>query len=161
MSLVIFITMKVITKPINISFRKLCVSDAKSLFDIESANTRHPWSVSNFESSLANCGTISDGLFVEGRLVGYALALVALDTADLLNIGIHPNYKRLGYGKLLLNQLLEQLQVIVVSDLFLEVGVKNHIAINFYQSQGFRVINTREKYYSNLEDAKIMKLHIS
>lgn len=160
MSLVIFITMRVITKPINTSFRKLGISDAESLFDLESTNTKHPWSFTNFETSLADLNTISDGLFVKDKLVGYILTLVAFDTADILNIGVHPDFKRLGCGKMLLDHLLAQLQKTVVCDLILEVRIENHIAINFYQKQGFVTVGTREKYYSNLEDAKIMKLHI-
>jgi len=160
MSSVIFITMKVTTRLINISFRKLLLSDVESLVDIEKANTRHPWSVSHFSSSIANSNTLSFGLVVEQKLIGYALALVALESADLLNIGIHPNYKRQGYGESLLIHLLAQLKEAAVNALILEVRNENHIAINFYQKQGFEGIGTREKYYSNREDAKIMKLHI-
>ena len=161
MSLVIFITMKVITRPINISFRRLLLNDVESLVDIEKANTKHPWSASHFSSSIADNNTRSWGLAVEQKLIGYVLALVAPESADLLNIGIHPNYKRQGYGELLLTHLLVQLKEAAVNALILEVRVENHIAINFYQKQGFEGIGTREKYYSNREDAKILKLRIS
>jgi len=151
----------VITKLINTSFRELQPSDVESLFDIENANNECPWSSLHFASSVVDNATLSYGLFIEQKLVGYALALVAIDTADLLNIGIHPNYKRLGYGKILLDYLLVQLKKMNINDLILEVRVKNHMAINFYQKQGFEDIGTRERYYSNQEDAKIMKIHIS
>ena len=42
----------------------------------------------------------------------------------------------------------------------LEVRVSNVAAIHFYQRYGFELIDTREKYYSNLEDAKILRLLI-
>ena len=153
--------MKVITRPINISFRRLLLDDVESLVDIEKANTKHPWSVSHFSSSIADNNTRSWGLVVEQKLIGYVLALVAPESADLLNIGIHPKYKRQGYGESLLIHLLSQLKEAAVNALILEVRVENHIAINFYQKQGFEGIGIREKYYSNREDAKIMKLRIS
>ena len=160
MSLGIFITMRVITKPINISFRELLLDDVDTLVDIEKANTEHTWSSSHFSSSVSNNNTLSYGLVVEQKLIGYTLALVALESADLLNIGIHPNYKRQGYGEALLTHLLAQLKEVAINALILEVRVENHIAINFYQKLGFEGVGAREKYYSNREDAKIMKLYI-
>ena len=160
MSLVIFIIMKATTRPINTSFRKLLLGDVKSLVDIETTNSEHPWSASHFSSSVDNRNTLTYGLIVEQQLIGYALALVALESADLLNIGIHPNYKRQGFGGTLLVHLLTELKQAAVNALILEVRVENHIAINFYEKQGFKGIGIREKYYSNREDAKIMKLLI-
>jgi ribosomal-protein-alanine N-acetyltransferase len=152
--------MKAIIKPINISFRKLLLDDVETIVDIEKENTEHPWSSPHFSSSIVDKNTLSTGLVVEQKLIGYVLALVVPESADLLNIGIHPNYKRQGYGEALLTNLLVQLKESAVNTLILEVRVENHIAINFYQKQGFEGIGTREKYYSNREDAKIMKLHI-
>ena len=160
MSLVIFIIMRAITKPINIFFRKLLLDDVESLVDIEKENTEHPWTAPHFSSSVVDKNTLSIGLVVEQKLIGYALALVVPESADLLNIGIHQNYKRQGYGEVLLTYLLVQLKEAAVSTLILEVRVENHIAINFYQKQGFEAFGIREKYYSNREGAKIMKLHI-
>jgi len=160
MSLVTFITTKAITKPISISFRQLHSGDVDSLVAIEQANTEHPWSKANFVSSMADTNTLSVGLFLERDLIGYALVLVAIDSADLLNIGIHPKHKRQGYGKALLAHLLSQLKGVSVNALILEVRAENHIAINFYKKYGFEPIAIREGYYSNLESAKIMKLHI-
>jgi ribosomal-protein-alanine N-acetyltransferase len=137
------------------------LNDVESLVGIERLNTEHPWPAAHFSSSVANNNTLSCGLIVEQKLIGYALTLVALESADLLNIGIHPNYKRQGFGESLLTHLLIQLKEATVSSLILEVRAENHIAINFYQKQGFEGVGIREKYYSNQEDAKIMKLDIS
>tara|TARA_B110000914_G_scaffold162485_1_gene143023 strand:- start:1119 stop:1577 length:459 start_codon:yes stop_codon:yes gene_type:complete len=150
----------VIIKPINISYRKLLLDDVETLVEIEKLNNRQTWSSAHFSSSIVDKNTLSIGLVAERRLIGYALALIVPESADLLNIGIQPNYKRQGYGEVLLNYLLVQLKKANVRALILEVGVENHIAINFYQKLGFEVFGIREKYYSNREDAKIMKLHI-
>jgi len=160
MSLVIFITMRAITKPTNISFRSLLLNDVESIVDIENVNAEYPWSASNFSSSVTDNNTLSLGLFLEQKLVGYALALVALESADLLNIGIHSVYKRQGYGGALLTHLLAQLKEAAVTTVILEVRVENHNAINFYEKQGFEGIGIRENYYLNQEDAKIMKLRM-
>lgn len=160
MSLVTSIITKAIIKPISISFRQLHPGDVDSLVAIEQENTEHPWSKANFVSSMADTNTLSVGLFLERDLIGYALVLVAIDSADLLNIGIHPEHKRRGFGKVLLVHMLSQLKEVSVKALILEVRAENHIAINFYKKYGFEPIAIREGYYSNLEDAKIMKLHI-
>jgi ribosomal protein S18 acetylase RimI-like enzyme len=38
--------------------------------------------------------------------------------------------------------------------------MSNVIALDFYKNYGFESLDTRKKYYSNLEDAKILRLQI-
>jgi ribosomal-protein-alanine N-acetyltransferase len=92
--------------------------------------------------------------------VGYLLALESIDFVDILNIAIHPNLQRQNLGKSLLDELLQRLDKNKVHAILLEVRVSNVSAIHFYQQYGFEWIDTREKYYSNLEDAKILHLLI-
>ena len=93
--------------------------------------------------------------------------MLAVDTADILNIGIDPGFKRQGHGAALLNHLIEELRKRNIGEILLEVRAGNKPAIQFYKKQGFKEISVRKNYYtkdsknqSNREDGIIMGLKI-
>jgi len=93
--------------------------------------------------------------------------MLAEDTADILNIGIDPDFKRQGYGKALLNHLIKELRKRYIVEILLEVRAGNQSAIQFYKSQGFEEISVRKNYYtknsknqSHREDGIIMSIKI-
>ena len=93
--------------------------------------------------------------------------MLAVDTADILNIGIDSDFKRQGYGTGLLNHLIEELKKKDIGEILLEVRVGNKSAIQFYKKQGFEEISVRKNYYtknsknqSQREDGIIMSIQI-
>ena len=74
--------------------------------------------------------------------------MMAMDTADILNIGIDPDFQRQGYATGLLNRLIEELRKRNISEIFLEVRAGNKSAIQFYKRQGFEEISVRKNYYT-------------
>ena len=93
--------------------------------------------------------------------------MLAVDTADILNIGIDPDFKRQGYGTGLLNHLIEELKKKDIGEILLEVRAGNKSAIQFYKKQGFEEISVRKNYYtknsknqSQREDGIIMSIKI-
>ena len=94
--------------------------------------------------------------------------MLAGDTADILNIGIDPDFKRQGYGTALLNHLIKELRKRYIVEILLEVSAGNKSAIRFYKRQGFEEISVRKNYYSKnsknqstREDGIIMSIKIS
>ena len=93
--------------------------------------------------------------------------MLAGDTADILNIGIDPDFKRQGYGTALLNHLIKELRKRYIVEILLEVRAGNQSAIQFYKKQGFEEISVRKNYYtknsknqSHREDGIIMRIKI-
>ena len=93
--------------------------------------------------------------------------MLAVGTADILNIGIDPDFKRQGHGTALLNHLIGELRKRKIGEIFLEVRAGNKSAIQFYKKQGFEEISVRENYYtknsknqSQREDGIIMSIQI-
>lgn len=93
--------------------------------------------------------------------------MLAVDTADILNIGIDPDFQRQGYATGLLNRLIEELRKRHIREILLEVRVGNKSAIQFYKKQGFKEISGRKNYYmknsknqSQREDGIIMIIKI-
>ena len=55
---------------------------------------------------------------MNGKTVGYLIAMLAVDTADILNIGIDPDFQRQGYATDLLNRLIEELRKRHIREIF-------------------------------------------
>lgn len=98
---------------------------------------------------------------INNQIVGYLLTLNTIDFIDILNICIGSLFQRQELGKKLLDDLRQRLDKNKVQSILLEVRKSNTATIEFYQYYGFEWVDTRKKYYSNGENAKILRLQIS
>jgi ribosomal-protein-alanine N-acetyltransferase len=73
---------------------------------------------------------------------------------------IKPEYQKKGYGKKLLDALLEKVKEHKSNRVFLEVVADNKPAISLYLSRKFEQIAKRSNYYPNGTDAVIMQLDL-
>ena len=167
MSSVITIKTKPTTRRTSISFNKLTPVEIPSVLSIEEHNSDYPWSQDQFTTSIENSNNICYCLSLNDKTIGYLIAMLALDSADILNIGIEPDFKRQGHGTALLNHLIEELKKRSIREILLEVRAGNKSAIQFYKKQGFEEISVRKNYYtknsknqSHREDGIIMSIKI-
>lgn len=117
----------------------------------------YPISDSSFLSYLTLPQYKSAGAFLENKLIGYVIYLISDYEADIVYIATHPEYRRMGIGTTLLNSKCFTWNICKNKEhkIFLEVGINNKAAIEFYNSQEFKIISTRKKYFKN-EDAYLM-----
>ncbi|MDC0407674.1 MAG: ribosomal protein S18-alanine N-acetyltransferase [Gammaproteobacteria bacterium] len=127
---------------------------------IENCVFSAPWSQQKLLDSFQNPSISMRLISYDDQIAGYLLTLNSIDFIDILTIAITPQFQQQGLGRALLDDLLQRLDKNKVRSIMLEVRVSNVSAIHFYQKYGFELIDTREKYYSNLEDAKILRLLI-
>ena len=167
MNSAITIKTKPTTRRTSISFNRLTSIEIPSVLSIEEQNSDYPWSQLQFTTSIENSNNLCYCLSLDGKTVGYLISMVALDTADILNIGIEPDYKRQGHGTALLNHLIKELKKKDICEILLEVRAANKSAIQFYKKQGFEEISVRKNYYmknsknqSQREDGIIMSIRI-
>ena len=163
----ITIKTKPTTRLTSISFNRLTSVEIPSVLSIEEQNSDYPWSQLQFTTSIENSNNLCYCLNLNGKTIGYLIAMLSLDTADILNIGIDPDFKRQGYGTALLNYLIENLRKRNISEILLEVRAGNKSAIQFYKKQGFEEISVRKNYYiknsnnrSQREDGIMMRIEI-
>ena len=72
------------------------------------------------------------------------------DEVEILNLAVHPDYKRKGVATHLLNTLTAPMQ-------HLDVRQSNLTAMAFYRKHGFKKVGHRRKYYTRpTEDAVMM-----
>ena len=104
--------------------------------------------------SLSTAASASPDL---ASIIGFAGLWLMVDEAHVTTIAMHPNYRRLGLGELMLVSLIDISYTIGAKWVTLEVRVSNHTAQNLYHKYGFREAGLRHRYYSdNQEDALIM-----
>lgn len=80
------------------------------------------------------------------------------DEIQMLNLAVHPDYRRQGLGRQLVSFLLGQAEEKRKSKVLLEVRVSNQDAIALYRSLSFKVLYRRPGYYEpDGEDALVME----
>ena len=156
---------KPIIKPISISYNKLSINDTDAVLLIESQNSHNPWSKNQIIESILNPTNLCYSISVNNQIIGFLMAMSAIDTADILNISINKDYQGKGYGKKLLHNLIKNLKDRAIGQLILEVRKSNQAAITFYLKHGFEEISLRKNYYminskhpNQKEDGIIMRL---
>jgi [ribosomal protein S18]-alanine N-acetyltransferase len=93
------------------------------------------------------------------KIVGIACLWAIADEAHITLLGIAPDYRRQGFGTLLLLALLENAIAQKLGWATLEVNVNNFQAINLYKKFGFEIIGKRKGYYQSTgDDALILWL---
>lgn len=128
------------------------------LVEIDSNWNPKSWSVQLFEKELSSRSSRVRGLFAGEVLVGYLIAHVVIDEAHIVSLGLAPEWRGRGGGRLLLSDYLRAAEIEGVRAVSLDVRVTNLRARALYEASGFSVVGIRRHYYSdNGEDALTMK----
>ena len=131
--------------------------DVAEVSDIERRSYEFPWSHGVFRDCLLagyHCLVVER----DGAVVGYSVLSVAAGEAHILNLCVDPQYRELGYGERLLDEILRMSHDEEVKEIFLEVRPSNEKAIALYMKKGFRNIAYRPAYYQanqGREDAAV------
>ncbi|MDD2699973.1 MAG: ribosomal protein S18-alanine N-acetyltransferase [Sideroxydans sp.] len=139
--------------------RDMTEADLDAVLAIERVVHAHPWTLGNFSDALRS-GYLCKVFETEaGELIGYALMMLAVDEAELLDIAIASSQQRKGMGKQLLHEMLALARRKEMRRMVLEVRASNAPALALYRSAGFSDIGLRRDYYpahSGREDAILM-----
>ncbi len=151
--------MSAVLKPV-IELRQMTEADLPAVLALENAIYPFPWTPGNFRDSL-NAGYGCWTCVHEGELIGYAVVMLALEQAHLLNLSIAAAQQRQGFGSLLLQRLCDLARAQGARQMMLEVRPSNAAGLRLYQQHGFARIGLRRDYYpaeNGREDALILSL---
>jgi len=93
--------------------------------------------------------------------LGFALAWRAADEVHLLDLAVDTSARRRGIGRRLLDAVIAYAREIQGRLVLLEVRRSNVAALGLYHSAGFSVEDVRRAYYSDNEDAIVMRLELA
>jgi ribosomal-protein-alanine N-acetyltransferase len=137
--------------------RPLTPFDAEMVAELEKRCFSLPWSLQSIQSELKNPIALYLGVFIEGRLTGYAGIQMILDEGYITNIAAAPEERRRGIGDRLMVGLKAAASERGLSFVTLEVRESNTPAQNLYRKHGFIAVGKRKGYYDEpKEDAVIM-----
>lgn len=143
--------------------------DLSAIVRIERDSFADPWSRESFLSSLElermqflvaeerreGAGEKEAG---ESAVLGYVIALVLSDEAEVADLAVAPAARRRGIGGLLLDRVVHEVARRGVRSLYLEVRESNASARALYESRSFRQVGIRRGYYRHPpEDALLLR----
>jgi ribosomal-protein-alanine N-acetyltransferase len=120
--------------------------DLAAVADLEKSLYAFPWSIGNFRDSV-NAGYDCWVACADARVIGYAVLMVALDEAHLLNFAIASAWQNQGLGRAFLDFILGVAREAKCQIVYLEVRPSNLAARHLYRNKGFQQIAIRPSYY--------------
>jgi ribosomal-protein-alanine N-acetyltransferase len=142
-----------------VHIRPMVEIDLPEVAAIEQASYAFPWSENIFRDCL-RVGYTCRALDLSGQVIGYGVMSLGAGEAHILNVCVRNEFRNLGFGRRLLEHLLERASASGVAEAFLEVRPSNLAAIRLYQHIGFEQIGIRRGYYQapdGREDAIVLK----
>lgn len=134
---------------VNFQFRIMQEDDLEQVLLTEANSHLTPWKELNF----LDCITSNYWNYVlvdcnaPFTLIGHCVVMPGFEEAHLLNITIHPDYRRLGIAKKALQAIEQTCVERNFERILLEVRQSNLEALSLYQAVGFKQIGTRKAYY--------------
>lgn len=146
-------------KKVAFAIRPMKKKDLKAVAAIESTAYQFPWSLGIFK----NCLKVGYSCWVGERgdeVVAYGILSIAAGEAHVMNICVAPAYQGRGFGRQMLEHLMQVARKNRADMILLEVRPSNRAAIGLYHRLGFNEIGRRKAYYpaagGKREDALVM-----
>lgn len=143
-----------------VSYRRMRTGDLAEVARLEKSLYEFPWSLGNFRDSVHagyDCWVVTHGEAV----IGYAVLMIAVDEAHLLNFAVAAEWQNHGIGRGFLKHLVEVAKLAGALIVYLEVRPSNLSARHLYRTMGFQQIAIRPEYYpaaAGREDALFLGL---
>ena len=133
-------------------------ADTAQVAQLEAMCFSAPWSEKAIVSELTNPLSLWLVAKENNVVAGYVGSHSVMGEADMMNLAVHPDYRKNGIARALVSCLVERLAANMVCSLTLEVRASNEAAKNLYASMGFQQVGRRPNYYTApKEDALILR----
>lgn len=140
-------------------FERLAEHHIPEVVEIEKAANGSPWSDRAFRNELDHEHSVFLVALEGGEVIGYGGVWLVIDEAHIVNVAVREDRRRHGFGRQLVEKLLEAAKEAGMKTASLEVRAGNEGAIHLYENLGFVTTNRRKRYYpDNREDALVMWL---
>lgn len=143
------------------------LQDVPALAELERITFRKPWTHSQLEEEFKHPERSFALLAVAHKdkheyLLGYISWWQILGEADILNVSVHPAWRRRGIAKSLLDSALSQMREQGIASVTLEVAKRKTAARALYMNCGFRYVGEIKGYYPEYDDdALIMNIRLT
>jgi len=146
----------------SVGVRVLEFNDITTVAELAKEAAAYPWSEAVFADCMKadyHAWVISADAGANAKILGFIVVLNQMEECHLLNIGVLSESQRQGYGRQLLQYIIDYAQSKGLHRILLETRESNTFAISLFQALGFITVGGRKNYYpgvSKREDALIM-----
>jgi ribosomal-protein-alanine N-acetyltransferase len=142
------------------NIRKMIPEDLDEVLTIEASASPTPWSKHLFAEEIQNpsscCFVMKIEVGPKQPVIGFICFRNIAGESELLNIAVHPRYRRLGAGRKLMEFYIELSSRRGSRAFYLEVNSSNQSAIRLYRSFSYQPFGARKKFYQGKLDALLM-----
>lgn len=125
---------------------------------LEKESFSEPWSAQAFSDTINSKNARVYCIFDKDMFIGYVGLSVCMEEGEITNVAIAENQRGKGYGRKLMESVIEAERQKGVTKLFLEVRESNENAIRLYKSVGFKATGIRKNFYVKpVENAVLME----
>lgn len=149
---------------------------ADEILDIQTECGLSAWSKNDYLDALEREDSIFKiALSADEKIVGFALARLLInsnapnleiqkdaslqfDSSEILNVAVRNSFRQKGVGQIIFDEILRELEIKNIPEIWLEVRKSNVQAINFYQKNNFKSQFERKNYYTDpTENACVLR----
>lgn len=139
-----------------ITIAKMSREHLSEVASIEEMSFSLPWSLESLELMLTEQASALVAL-EDGRVLGYVGMMCVLDEGQIINVAVHPDARRRGVGRSLMQAAEAYAKERGIVFLSLEVRESNIAARSLYSSLGWEEQGIRKGFYSHpVENACVM-----
>ena len=139
-----------------ITIEKMSREHLSEVAAIEEMSFSLPWSLESLELMLTEQASALVAL-EDGRVLGYVGMMCVLDEGQIINVAVHPDARRRGVGRSLMQAAEAYAKERGIVFLSLEVRESNIAARSMYSSLGWEEQGIRKGFYSHpVENACVM-----
>jgi [ribosomal protein S18]-alanine N-acetyltransferase len=143
-----------------VAIREMNPRDVEELLPMERVSSLTPWSRQMFLNELGNPLSSCFVASVEGGSPGTPSGFICFrdvgKESEILNLCVHPLYRRHGIGRRLMEFYLDRCAAGGIEISHLEVSVSNEAALNLYRSFSYEKVGLRKRFYQGKIDALLL-----
>ena len=137
---------------------KMTADHVSQIAELEKICFSDPWSENSIAHEIENELSLWLVALDGDRVAGYVGSQSVMGESDMMNIAVHPDYRRQGIAEALVLALVSRLKSEGNYQLTLEVRASNTPAQRLYEKLGFTEVGRRRNYYrAPREDALILQ----
>ena len=152
--------------PRNLSLLWATTERAEEIAALHARLFNPSWDVASIVNSIEHPASASFIAQIRepAMLAGFIIGHIAADEAEILSIGVAPEWQKRGIGRRMAEGLVRAARRAEVKRVFLEVAIDNMAAGALYTSLGFTPAGGRKGYYKHADgtatDAVILSLDL-
>lgn len=143
--------------PPNVTIARIGPDDVAAVLALEQICFSDGWQEPSVRHELTIGHGRAWGAHKDGATVGYLLAWLIGDVAEIVRVGTLPALRGQGIGQALVRACVAAMRLEGARSVLLEVHAENVAAIATYRRCGFETAGLRRSYYPDGGDALVMR----